>query len=676
MASSHLFSAVHALHTGTPDSCLAQLTDLVAALRHLAARQEQPVAQLEALLGQHPEYARALCARLLELFGRRGMRRLHSDAGIKGDEGFWSALVTALGERLLPPLPTGGDACLRQLFQPGDADWLRAVPAADWQQLFARLRPHLQADRRAGAAMAEEIINALRILSARLAGSGSDAELLRNAPELEQHDSPFVTQGAAIARYCQHHDDWRHGRREQPDDAGEVQVLLDQCRQVLERVRRQALKSGTSIRLTRLMRQLRATLQRMSRLIDALDDTPATREQACIALLGDYADAVARHNRVRTKIAEDIDVIAVRVVDNASHHGEHYASETRREYVAMLRAASLGGVIVAFMALAKVGISALHLAPLNHALAVSLNYGLGFVLIHLIGGVIATKQPAMTASLLANTLSARTPAAQRYAQLALQMERIARTQFIAIAGNVLLVMPVALALCVLWQAATGSAPIPEAKAWVMARELSPYQSLALPHAALAGVCLFLAGILSGLFDNHAAYGELAARIKASPGWNKRLGAARCARVADYLDDHWGALWGNLLFGFLLGGVGTLGLLFGLPLDIRHVTFSSANYVYSGYTLGAALPWWDWLINALGVLLIATVNLVVSFTLALMIALRARAIERASATATLGEALKARWRTHRRAFFLPPPDGDNCELPATAPDRPDTKGETR
>ena len=84
--------------------------------------------------------------------------------------------------------------------------------------------------------------------------------------------------------------------------------------------------------------------------------------------------------------------------------------------------------------------------------------------------------------------------------------------------------------------------------------------------------------------------------------------------------------GNFFFGILLGTMGTLGYLLGLPLDIRHVTFSAANFA----TALVALDYNDqrgdwWRLSVAGFLAIGTVNLLVSFGLALWVALRARKI---------------------------------------------------
>jgi hypothetical protein len=70
------------------------------------------------------------------------------------------------------------------------------------------------------------------------------------------------------------------------------------------------------------------------------------------------------------------------------------------------------------------------------------------------------------------------------------------------------------------------------------------------------------------------------------------------RVAAYIGDNLGALAGNLLFGFLLGGTTLFGLLVGLPIDIRHVAFSSAFVGIALSDSSFADPWlFVWAVSA-------------------------------------------------------------------------------
>jgi len=109
-------------------------------------------------------------------------------------------------------------------------------------------------------------------------------------------------------------------------------------------------------------------------------------------------------------------------------------------------------------------------------------------------------------------------------------------------------------------------------------------------------------------------------------WLRRvLGARWAGRVGTYVEDHLGGLMGNFLFGCMLGSAGTIGMILGLPIDIRHIAFAAANLGYALHAYSFQLPWLSIGWAALGVALIGLTNLTVSFALALWVALRARGI---------------------------------------------------
>ena len=116
------------------------------------------------------------------------------------------------------------------------------------------------------------------------------------------------------------------------------------------------------------------------------------------------------------------------------------------------------------------------------------------------------------------------------------------------------------------------------------------------------------------------------------------------------------LAGMLLFRGLaqaiLGGTTIFGVLFGLPVDIRHVAFSSAfvglAVVGTDFAPNVGLLLWA----VLGVAAIGFVNLSVSFALALNIALRSRQVSDTPWRMIAGAVLRHLWQ-HPREFFLPP-----------------------
>jgi len=270
---------------------------------------------------------------------------------------------------------------------------------------------------------------------------------------------------------------------------------------------------------------------------------------------------------------------------------------------------------------------------------------------------IATKQPAMTAALIAAAID---KGRQTLDELVELVVRVLRSQFIAIVGNVALAMPTAYAIAWLWRGVSGQHLVNPDKAQFLLHELDPIHSLAIPHAAIAGVCLFLSGLIAGYYDNKAVYGQIGVRLRQLRWLRKLFGKARLARVAEYVGNNLGGLAGNVFFGVLLGSTGTLGFLFGLPLDIRHITFSSANFAFALVGLEHQLSWQQWVLCLSGILLIGLTNLTVSFALALLVALRSRGVSFGQGR-VLARLLWRRFMVGARDFFLPP-----RESVATAP----------
>jgi site-specific recombinase len=103
---------------------------------------------------------------------------------------------------------------------------------------------------------------------------------------------------------------------------------------------------------------------------------------------------------------------------------------------------------------------------------------------------------------------------------------------------------------------------------------------------------------------------------------------------------------------MLGTAGTVGVILGLPIDIRHIAFSSANLGYAMVAHDFRIDWHLLAWSALGVAIIGFVNLSVSFALALWMALKARAVV-FTQTPQLARALWGRLRTEPGIFFRPP-----------------------
>ncbi len=314
---------------------------------------------------------------------------------------------------------------------------------------------------------------------------------------------------------------------------------LAACQAVVRDTLARSRQQGTTLSLTLLLRRLGQSLDRLELLILLLDEVhtrslPGTVDAWARFVAVALRDSV-RRDSVRDYLRETTGVLALRVTENASQTGEHYIARDRKELSAMALAALGGGAIIGVLALGKILLHHQGLAPAVQALAYGLNYGLGFVLIYLLGLTVATKQPAMTAATLAAAVDeAHRGGGWQRDRLRAMLGAVARTQSVAILGNVALALPVALLLAwYLGAGGEGSAITREDAAYLL-RDLHPLQSPVIAHAAVAGVCLFLAGLtISRVSAASATASPCSAGCACSspgaapPGWAARSNGATC-----------------------------------------------------------------------------------------------------------------------------------------------------
>jgi site-specific recombinase len=94
----------------------------------------------------------------------------------------------------------------------------------------------------------------------------------------------------------------------------------------------------------------------------------------------------------------------------------------------------------------------------------------------------------------------------------------------------------------------------------------------------------------------------------------------------------------VVLGFLLGSVPIFFQLFGIPLEVRHVTLAAASL---GYALDASriygqLRWQDVALALSGIAAVGVFNIVTSFVLSFLLAIRARNIGEAQSKRFLRE----------------------------------------
>lgn len=618
------------------------------------------------LLEQEPRLRHGLRDYLLRVVGSRKQSHLYSDTGIFDGTGFFTELNQRLAWKLLPPAIN--DDHFKDIFSQmfnrfddwlwitalDDSLWLRLITAMHFEEMDASGMPRKPS---------LETLEAITTLSHRLTALGLEPNLVRVYPAIESYESPFLALNAEIQEYVRQYHAFLDQQQESHCDEKQALVLMTQCRELLRRIRRRAPETGVSIRLTQTLVRMHQTMARMEKLLCLLQNHGEARARVAVQLFKELVQADNRRFSLRDVFSTHTSLLALQVTENAGRTGDHYVTTSRREYFSMFRSGLGAGFIVGFMALLKVLAGKLSLAPIGAAFIYSMNYSLGFMLVHVLHFTIATKQPAMTAARIAasihETESSRDRDLDGLAELCVN---VFRTQFIAICGNVMLSLPIAWLLAMAWYFYSGHHLADPDKVQHLLHDLDPLHSLALFHAAIAGVCLFLSGLISGYYDNKAIHNRIGERLRQRPSLQWLLGEKRLQKLTGYLENNLGALAGNFYFGIMLGSMGTLGFILGLPIDIRHITFSSAYFSFALVGADHALPLYTIALSLLGVAGIGLTNLLVSFGLALMVAMKSRGVHYRQ-WLPLGGMILRRFLRNPLRFFWPPKDGAGEEAEA-------------
>ncbi|MFO7953938.1 site-specific recombinase [Thioalkalivibrio sp.] len=639
--------------------------DLAETLRRLVdwLRPEDPrnvapviarIEQLTLALTENPRLQDRLRTRLEDGLEDARHLTLYTDIGLFSRKGFFREATELIYERVNPrPMDRRDlkDVLFHVFHQTEDAIWVAALPDDAWWRFLESLGclsgEHPGVLQRAR----EEILYALEMLSIWVAAEELEPELLRLDPSIAERNSAFVAQEREISAYVLDYrtalEDPNHERM----DDRHARVLLEQCGEQIARLRRQAIAHGNSLSLTHLLERLDQTLQRIHKLLDLLEPDPGRDTRA--AAVGVFRELItisARQHGVRSLWQDNIRLVSRSITQHVSDTGEQYITQSRSEYLQMLCSGAGAGLIIAVMALIKIQIESLGLSEAANTLWVSLNYGLGFVLIHILHFTVATKQPAMTAAHLAAAIEESERGTADPSKMADLLMRVGRSQFAAVLGNVGIALPTAIVIGLLAPTMFESPILSSREIDYLMDGLRPIMGLALFFAAIAGVWLFVSGLIAGFFDNRCAYLDLPGRLREHPLLRRLLPTGARHRLADWIGYNYGALFGNFLFGVLLGVTGYIGYLLSLPLDIQHVAFASANL---GYVTASEAPGLTvFALFLVFVLLIGAVNLWVSFGLALYVALRARGV-RIGAFGRVFRAYGHHLREHPREFLFPP-----------------------
>ncbi|MFC5473963.1 site-specific recombinase [Paraherbaspirillum soli] len=579
--------------------------------------------------------------------------------GLPHEPAFFSELSEHVVKLVLPKPPFEADLSVlfTALFPaPEDAAWLLKLDQEAVAQIW-----RLVADDGITHMYQQQIDEALvYLVTAVLADGVSQAFRQRLDPRMPLQATPFMVLRRELETYL-----YVNPR----DEAAlrSVRMLIAVCQAQTDRIYAHLDENGVSVSLVYRVERMRAQLTRMARLLDvraAIYRDQETAQDAernpgkdpgrdvsqIQALLSDFIAAHHQRSSVRGLVQRSFSLLARKMVERNADHGEHYIARDRSEYRAMLKAACRGGVITAFTVLGKSLLSGAGAARFFEGLFASLNYAVSFTMISAVGGVLATKQPAVTAPALASKMG-QLDTVDGLRALLTEVALLLRSQAAAVFGNLIGVIPMMLAISGVIMLTT-HAPLMTAE---YARSNIHDLSLIGPtplFAALTGILLWLSSLVAGYADNWFALRRLREALTHQRRLVRVLGSMRAERWATWLDRNMAQISGNLSLGLLLGMTPVIAQFFGVPLEVRHVTLSTGALTAAAASLGwevLAMPQF-WLALA-GIASIGMLNVGVSFACALTLALRARDVP-ARIRRLVFRAVLRRFSVSPRFFLFP------------------------
>lgn len=501
------------------------------------------------------------------------------------DYGFSSGLLTRLFRKILPDVPN--DNTIEYFLTHAGFSIEKALK-------FVNLEATIN------GGVIEELDLSIKALGAKVVAFGLDNKIKDCFDALDLNITPFETLFKKLNGIEKYNEEW----------SNELSSTIEDAKNLIYFLRKNKSIVGTSLHLTVTTRRILEYINRIEELV-VLKSNISSKEH-WEAIFKNYIIYSKRKNSVKSFIGRHTDLVAIEIVDLNANKGGKYIAESKREYWSFLWRSLLGGGIISIFALLKIWADNLDIGQFQSALFYSVNYAVCFILVKQLGGIIATKQPAVTASTLAKGFGLKGDLKKDSIQnITVLVRKVSRSQFISMVGNFLMAMLFACAITLLLNFIGFDEVLQADNPTYLINSTVPSYSLMF-FAIVAGFFLSLSGLISGFIDNKIVASKIVYRI----GNSKWLFWS-----ANFVKNKGGELIGNIALGFFLGCTFLLSFVLPFSIDIRHIAFSSANVGYS--IMHQDFSYTVMFMAILGVLLIGLINFIVSFSITLFVALKSR-----------------------------------------------------
>jgi site-specific recombinase len=552
-----------------------------------------------------------------ELFLNLKIRKYFCDENIIEENNLISVLTNRISKIILPQIDDDQslNSILNALFyEKKYLNWIQKVDQAQWIKVINHFDVK---NERSLKLWIEQLEDVATIIMDRIKGGYCDSELLRYMPTPMYNQGIFNKLESYVKQISEKHDF--------SISLNNIVELVNECDQYLSDILMQKDQKGISLRITLKVNRLKEQLKRLKDVLNLLYYNKTSKPAEFISFLIAYiVKLYAPKNYIREQLSNNLNLVTFMATYHNGQTGENYITKTKLGYYKMIESASMGGLIVAILCFFKLYISSCQLSPFIEAMGYSLNYALGFSAIYLFKYTLATKQPAMTAANIARTFAQGKDEIQTK-QFTILFSRLSRSQFVAFIGNVFMSFLIATSIFIVLKHVFNLEVLSQEKAMKWFQETSmPYIEI-FWYAAIAGVFLFISGLSSGLFINRIRYSNVVNRLYHHPVLKMSFSASRRKTIVQWFEKNAGGLFGNIVLGFLLGFAFLVGKFIGIPFDIRHITFQAGNFAIAIGGLGYRLSIYELTKGFVFIFGIGFFNFIVSFTLSLILALKANRI---------------------------------------------------
>ncbi|GAB3543578.1 site-specific recombinase [Noviherbaspirillum agri] len=563
--------------------------------------------------------------------------------GLPGEPAFFSELSGRIAKAVLPRALVQTDLSLlfAAMFpQPSDAVWLTELDHTTLVRLWK-----LCADDGIAHKLQQQIDEALTYLTSMIIAVGISPDFRqRLEPAMPLQATPFMALRRELEKYL------LAGAGDE-SALRSVRMLIAVCQAQTDRIYAHLDEHGVSVSLVYRVERMRAQLMRMARLIELRSGAMTGELPSQVkALLADLVHAHHHRSSVSGLFSRSFSLLARKMVERNTSHGEQYAARDRAECHSRLKAGWRGGAAMAMVVLLAGVLPAMDATGFFGGLASSLIYAAGLVVALAVGGAVAAMQSPVIAPVLASSMEALDND-NGLRGLMTEVAGIVRAQVATLCGNLMTVVPVIAVIAGMMTFMLGAPVMNVERAHEMLKGLSLVGTAPL-MAAVTGVLFWLSSVVAGFVDNWFALNRMRAALARHRRLARVLGMARAGRMAAWLEKHVAAIAGVLSLALLLGMAPALAQFFGLPFDIRHVTVSAGELSAAagsiGWSVVTSAEFW---LALGGVVLTGILNVGIAVFCALALALRAREVPRRLRRKVYQAALQ-RILLASRSFLLP------------------------